>query len=64
MKGYVHELSLILTYLIHFYLNLLFDQAMTQTLNYSLWNKHAYQKQFKTLHVLRGSLVHSLGSLD
>jgi hypothetical protein len=64
MKGYVHEQSLILTYLIHFYLNLLFDQAMTQTLTYSLWNKHDYQKQFKALHVLRESLLHSLGSLD
>jgi hypothetical protein len=54
---------MILTYLIHFYLNLLFDQALTQTPNYSLLNKHAYQKQFNALHVLRGSLVHSLGSL-
>jgi hypothetical protein len=55
---------MILNSLFHFYLNLLFDQAMTPTLNYSLWSKYAYQKQFKALRVLKGSLVHNLDSLD
>jgi hypothetical protein len=47
---------MILAYLIHFYLNLLFGQDMTSTPNYSLWNNHAYQKQFKALHVLGGGV--------